>query len=124
MGVSFRQGRSEADGRGQADVRRSIYLQTGGEEMKRSRTKLGILLRVIREAKRLKQEEVARKMFVDRNTVSRIENGVQEPTAEQIIRFVDACGGVKFLDWIAESMYRLREIIESDGDEFNRIKFA
>lgn len=69
----------------------------------------GVLLRIVRVAAGLTQEQVAQKKHMDRATLSRIESGSFIPQMPLFETLVEACGGVRRIDWLIEQLKRLRE---------------
>jgi transcriptional regulator with XRE-family HTH domain len=55
---------------------------------------VGLKIRELRQEQRLSQGELARRARVSRNTVNRIENGHEAPTAPVVARLAEALGVV------------------------------
>jgi transcriptional regulator with XRE-family HTH domain len=69
----------------------------------------GVLLRIVRVAAGLTQEQVAQKKHMDRATLSRIESGSFIPPMPLYELLVEECGGVRRIDWLIEQLKRLRQ---------------
>ena len=48
---------------------------------------LGTFLKKLREEKKLTQDELANKLFIDRTTITKLENNHRNPTTEQLIQY-------------------------------------
>lgn len=83
-------------------------------------TTLGEFFRFYRRKNNLKQDEVAERVGVTKNTVSQIERGQQWPSMQTYFRFLDALELTRYdvTDHaIAESVFRRSEILNELGLE-------
>ncbi|MCL6443431.1 MAG: helix-turn-helix transcriptional regulator [Alicyclobacillus sp.] len=90
--------------------------------MKRA-IKRRVILAVLREASELKQQELADRLFVDRNVVSRAELGYTNVSTDFLVDWVEACGGTKLIDWLIDHLRALRNLVDAWSNT-NHIAYA
>lgn len=80
-------------------------------EIKRVRHRLGERLRTLRRAAKLSQEQLGERAQLDRKTISRLENGAQTTSVDQLTVIAVALGR-KPVD-----LFRFREHSETPPDD-------
>jgi transcriptional regulator with XRE-family HTH domain len=90
---------------------------------RRKQNKLHLFLHLLREGAQLTQQELADKLYVDRNVISRIETGVRTCNLAFAKRWVAICGGKAFSNWLSSGFQTIGSL-EDVADSFDDLKFA
>ncbi|WP_067931234.1 helix-turn-helix domain-containing protein [Alicyclobacillus kakegawensis] len=80
--------------------------------MKRGKITRNRVLKVLRVAAGLHQQDVANQFHADQSLVSRIENGQVQLDDEMEARFVDACGGYPLVRQLMAQLLLMSERIQ------------
>ncbi|MCL6445990.1 MAG: helix-turn-helix domain-containing protein [Alicyclobacillus sp.] len=80
--------------------------------MKRGKITRNRVLKVLRIAAGLHQQDVANKFHADQSLVSRIENGQVEVDDETEAQFVDACGGYPLVRQLLTQLLLMSERVK------------